>query len=1067
MLYKNASYLHIANVTLYNKYENYKMRLKLTKPTKLLICITGLFSFCSILVTTFKTKSREALAADPIEGYYAKAAGDSKLSNITFELEANTAPQDSTKYKTSNGSLKVLRENGTIHTVADSVDAFTKTAEKTYKIATTAFSGVGALNAGDTIILDGNFVRDDCTLHIKESKLYVYTSDSIVTVPHKVTNITSYLDGVRPSQEVQSGHNWAFLIWPSELPFEAMLKTKEDGYYPTSIHNIYVDGVPHANCRYDALRRRDDWGTEIFICAESQIGSNNPEVGTLVVIDGIFNYKNYKDGQYIENPHVALENGESLGIEINLLAFLKVGSGVDDYKKVDFKSYIIEQFSILYNSDLYEPELFEEINTIHSQLKTSIQSLNTAKEIYDAYNLAATQMQSKPLTEDGFDSFKDRYFAELSNYVDLDKYYDADKAIINQYIAECAEALETATSTQQVLNLIALAKAQINSVKTRATKMEEAVLHLSDGYEAFLAPYDNVTLNDLSLGNSAIFHGKKNQRGDDVNTNAEEDNQFNTFAPNSKNKNGNVVFNFKYKANAVPTEQANVVITLRGIKYYGYKFYIGTNSSGYMFKRVFGNLDDSFSGDSYIFTDSNKEYEVSISAIDLIEGNRTWIRLVVDGTELLNKVVDSLSICTNPRVALSNNDSGISDVNGTAVLSNFYPSTDSLLNPLYCGRFGYESGHSRNNQTMFLTMKNNNLSYDASGVDSYALNANNIKLIRDDEEFVIGRSDVPILGKYSDTLYQLYLSKLITDEDEIDTLYPGDIVVISGRFSYFDKDSSEKVIFEVGTSSFVFKGRNRPWTSNTSLEEAKDDATKQFNYYRSEEFQTEYDDEGKQTINNLSEEGINLLTEADTVEKVEKILDRVSSLIDEVQTAFEKYQSKTIALIDSYKKEEYSLYRQEELSTILALKEEFKGVIMKSSSMEEIDQLFAEAKLSIDSVLTDKEMSAKELNEAIYHQLNEIKNRYAALINGSMSQEEIEKLNSETLAAIEKVKAAKTVEEANSAVNSYLNAHPLAKEKNNTTLIIIIAASAAVLLLGASTFTFFIIRKHKKANLEK
>ncbi len=1041
------------------------MRFKLTKLTKLLICSAGLFSFCLLLITTFKTKSTETLATDPIEGYYAKAASDSTLSNITFELEENAAPQDSTKYKTSNGSLKVLRENGTLDTVADSVEAFAKTAEKTYKIVTSAFSGVGALSAGDTIILEGNFVRDDCTLHIKESKLYVYTSDSIVTVPHKVTNITSYLDGARPSKEVQSGHDWAFLIWPTELPYEAMLRTGDDGYYPTSIHNVYVDGVAHANCRYDALRRRDEWGTEIFVCAASQIGTDNPDVGTLVVIDGIFNYKNYGNPAYPENPEVALEKGESLGIEINLLAMLKVGTGKDDYKIVNFKSYLIEQFSTIYNSDLYDPDLFEEVNAIHNQLKTSIRLLNTAKEIYEVYNLAATQMQSKTLSEDGFDAFKAHYFAELSDYVDLEKYYDADKETINQYITECSEAIDAATSTQEVLNLIAYTKAQINKVKTRATKMEEAVLSLADGYEAFLAPYDNVTLNDLSLGNSAIFHGKQNQRGGDLNTNAEEDNQFNTFAQNSKNKNGNVVFNFKYKANAVPTEQANVVITLRGIKYYGYKFYIGTNSSGYMFKRTFGNLDDSFSGGSYIFTDSNKEYEVSISAIDLIEGNRTWIRLVVDGTELLNKVVNSLSICANPRVALSNNDSSTSDVNGTAVLSNFYPSTHSLLNPLYCGRFDYESGHSRNNQTMFLTMKSNDLSYDVSGVDSYALSANNIKLIRDDEEFVIGRSDVPILGKYSDNSYQLYLSKLITDEEEIDTLYPGDIVVISGHFAYFDADISEKVIFEVGTSSFVFKGRNRPWTSNTSLEEAKDDANKQFNYYRSEEFQMKYDDEGKQTINSLSEEGINLLIEADTVEKVEQILNRVSSLVDEVQTAFGKYQSQTIALLDSYKKDDYGLYRQEELSTILALKEEFKGIIMKSSSLEEIDQLFAEAKLSIDSVLTDKEMSAKELNEAIHNQLNEIKNRYAALVNGSMSQEEIEKLNSETMAAIERVKAAKTIDEVNSAANSYLNAHPLAKEKNNSALIIIIGAVGGTLLIGAGVTAFLIIRKRKKVKV--
>ena len=88
-------------------------------------------------------------------------------------------------------------------------------------------------------------------------------------------------------------------------------------------------------------------------------------------------------------------------------------------------------------------------------------------------------------------------------------------------------------------------------------------------------------------------------------------------------------------------------------------------------------------------------------------------------------------------------------------------------------------------------------------------------------------------------------------------------------------------------------------------------------------------------------------------------------------------------------------------------------------------------------------------------------------MNGSMSQEEIERLNSETMAAIERVKAAKTIDEVNSAANSYLKAHPLATEKNNSALIIIIGAVGGTLLIGAGVFTFFIIRKRKKAKISQ
>ena len=1047
------------------------MNIKLTRLNKLLICTVGLFSIFSLSAVNFNIQNVETLATDPtqVEGHYAKAKADSTSDNITFILAENTAPQDSTKYKTSGGSLKVLRANGTTNTVADNIEAITKTSPTEYRIASSAFSDVGALSVGDTVILDGNFVREDYSLHIKQSKLYVSATNLIVTIPHKLINISSYLENVQASVNVDAGHNWAFLLWPTELPTTAFLQTltdpdtkaDRDGYYPTSVNCIYVDGVARANCQKDALRRRDDWGNEIYVNASQQLGTDNPEVGTLVVFDGIFDYRNYLDGKHQINPNVVLDTGETLGIEINLLALLKVGAGKDDYKRVDFKSYLLEQFSTLYNSDLYEPDLYEEISGIHNQLKTEIQPLNTAKDIYAVYNTAAAIMEGKTLSEDGFDSFKAHYLKELNDYVDFEKYYEADVATINQYIAECVETFETAATTRDVVNAVAYAKSRINSVKTRATKMEDAVLKLADGYEKFLAPYDNVTLNDLSLGNSQVFHVNKNARNDDINTNKEEKNQHNIFVPSQNNKYGNVTFNFKYKASGKPTAGSNVVVVLRGIKYGGYKFNIDTESGGFMFKRTFGNTDDSFSGGSYIFTDPNHEYKVSASAIDLIEGNKTWIRLVVDGVERLNKIVDSLSICINPRVSLSNNDDVTSTGTGIATISNYYPTEESSLSPIYCGRFGSEPGHKDNNKTMFLSLKANDLRSDSNGCDSYALSETNIKLIRDEEEFVLGRTDIPVLGKYGDNSYQLYLSELFTDD--IDTLYPGDIVVISGCFAYFDEDNAEKVLFEVGTSSFIFKGKRRPWVVNTSLEEAKDDAAKQFDYYCSDAFQNIYDDESKHSINNLVEGATKLVAAADTVEKVDQILDRLSLMVDQVKTAFEKYQDEVLSAIDSYKKDIYSSYRQDELYSIISIKEEATKFIKNSSSIEEIDQLFANAKASIDSVLTDEEMTQNELNEAIYEQLTQIKNRYAVLIKAATSSEEVEKLNSETSTAIEKVKAAKTIDEAKSEGNAYLSSHPLAKEKNNTPVLIIVACSAGALLLGAGVSIFFIIRRHKKA----
>ena len=118
----------------------------------------------------------------------------------------------------------------------------------------------------------------------------------------------------------------------------------------------------------------------------------------------------------------------------------------------------------------------------------------------------------------------------------------------------------------------------------------------------------------------------------------------------------------------------------------------------------------------------------------------------------------------------------------------------------------------------------------------------------------------------------------------------------------------------------------------------------------------------------------------------------------------------------------------------------------------------------IDAVLTDQEMSAKELKDSIYQKSNEIKNRYALLINGSMSAEKIAELNNETLLTIERVKAAKSIDEVNSITDSYMNAHPLeaaSTKQNNVLLIVIIASVSACALVGGVLAAFFLIRKKK------
>ena len=1048
------------------------------KARKLPICLLGLFALVAPVLMHSSESFAMVQATNVVEGYYAKASDGSNLTNIKFELEENDAPQASYK-PASVTSMKLLREDGSIDNLpsnyVDSTVVFTKVSSTQYQIPSAVFEGVGSgISRGDTIILDGDFNSDGCTLHIKESKLYVYTKDAIVTVPHSISNITPYLEDVKASKDVIRDRDWSFLLWAEGIPFDVLPRANDDtdshGYFPTSIHNVYVNGEPHANCLYDAIRRRDPYDEknqlyEIFICASGQIGTNNPDIGTVVVLDGVFNYKYYVPGHFPENPILDLEPGESFGIQIDLLPLLKVGSGVDDYVKIDLKSYLLEQFELLYNPDLYEPDVYLQINEMRDTLETSLRDLTTAKDIYSVYNYYVSQMGLLEMTEESFQSFKDAYINEIRNYVDVSIYWDSVALTVQGYIDNCVQTINQATATKQVVDAVNETKTKIDRTKTRLYDTEQAILNRTSGWEQYLAPYDYVTLDDLSLGESQSFHGKKDQRQDDIDTYDKDNNQINTFAASAENKFGNVAFTFNYQSNFSPTEQGNVIVVLRGVKYYGYFFAIGTSTRGFFFTRTQpgAESDPEFEGKENCFVNGGSKIPVVIRAIDLIEGNRTWINVNIGGFDYLDKIVDSLSFCTNARVALRNNNGENSDKEGVATISNYTHPKAKAINAKYYGMFNYDGGYSDADKTLPLKLEENKLKYNASeGVSSYALRSSNIKLIRNNVEYNFGKTDVPVIGKYNATLYRLYLSRLFNDQ--ISSFEDGDTLVVSGAFAYFDDDSMSKTSFEVGTSRFVYLASEHSWSQVISLEDAKTDAIKRLDNYSTDEFLNQFDESEKEQIINLISNAKMYVNNQTSVDGVNTVFNNAVKSIKAVKTTLQKYQEQVISLISSYKQNHYSDYREEELELIMTYKQEASEGIVNASSKEEIDGIYETTIEKIDAVLTNEEMSAKELKEAKYQGVNEIKNRYASLVNDSMSDEKLEELNNETVQAIENVKSASSIEEVDSIVNAYLNSHPLPNNGSGNSGGCggnINTSSFVLATLAASFLTMLIIKKWK------
>ena len=186
-----------------------------------------------------------------------------------------------------------------------------------------------------------------------------------------------------------------------------------------------------------------------------------------------------------------------------------------------------------------------------------------------------------------------------------------------------------------------------------------------------------------------------------------------------------------------------------------------------------------------------------------------------------------------------------------------------------------------------------------------------------------------------------------------------------------------------------------------------------------------------------------------------------NSSIFSCDTSLQKYQYEVKELLYLYKRDEYNLYRQEQLDAIDEYKEEAYNNIDNASNKEEVDIFYAEALEKIDTVLTEEEMIVKELKEAKQQALNEIKDRYASLANSSLSDEKLEKLNAETLEAMEAVKAAETIEEVNQIVNAYLKAHPVSNNSSSGCGGDIATSSIIVSTLSLGLLILLIIKKTK------
>lgn len=966
---------------------------------------------------------------------YARTYADGKMEddNHFFLVKSNNAPYKSNKsikyIPQSQDAVRFIRDDVS-YNVGTNLETIVRLSKTKCELQTSMFADALGWNSfslqhGDRIVLDGSFSYTDGdsnihTLVISETTFLCSVGRDVngtpertyfAALPQHITDTTNYTFEM-------ANKTWHFLFDIKGLEEEDAPLSGDDSskaYYPTSSECFYVDGKPVARVEKEGLRRRDPDSYEWYPTINSDIQNIEQylDVDSIFVIDGLFAC--YQDISEYK------KNNARLGLYFKMLAFRRTGTGANDYVIINLQDYLYNNIHNQYTvEDFVESDQDTALEAM-DLFDEKIELVENTKEAYAAYNAALGVLSALEVDSGVLARMKQEGIQTINNYVDIDEYFDTEKAAVLAYLTEYEGKINNANNRGEINDLIEEFKDKVDLVKKNYEIMSDAIINQQPGYEEYLEEKDQISLSDLGIDETLTFHGKLNERANDFNTNVQENNLHNTFAPSKENKNGNVEFFFSYTPSAIPVDGANVMVNLRGTAYYGYKFGIDSNSRGNFVSRVDSSISDFLGGNegSYV---NGVTYEIAVGAIDLVdEVGKTWIYIKIDGDFIFSKVVDSLSICTNPRVAISGNDNNLAtnDYEGTVEVSN--TATNIVeADGSYLGRFVYKEG---NSNEIKASLDPNSLPANGDGLEkSYATRKSNIQLIRNNVTTDVAQTAKPFIKKINENNYVLDIANQVEVQDQ-------DIIVISGAFSYYNDSDAEKTAFVISTSRFQYNASTDSWTPILSLAEAKEDACKKLESYAD---LSKYDEDEKAAIAAIVLEGKEAINNATSIEEVDAAYLAYKGRIDAVKTSLQKYQDQAIEIVNEYKAQNINDYRQDEKDEIASLKAEAIQDIHNANTKEEIDEIVVALKMAIDELKTDAEYAIEELADAIKEGQQTIYSHYASLNTSNYTAAQLSQLEQDTQDAINAVKAAASIDEVNRIVEAYINNHQQINNKPKT-----------------------------------
>ena len=987
---------------------------------------------------------------------------------LYFKAESNGAPFNSDwslRYKaTATSNLTIIRKDGTIIENAATNTAgeiIGKYSETDYFLCLESWlMNKGTPNFGDKLIVKGNFARESNgvrdIIHIDETMFYFSGTSS--------TECTAYPEPIRlvdmnamaTDIDIPSypGKTWHFLIWAWGVSEQDVPITGDsNSYRALDKGDIYIDGQPSAKVGKEAFRRRDfepdDQGIntnyEFYVVNQSSGQNFNLSVGQTVTFDGMFMLDVF---------------GNNTAIKFSLVTFQRTGTGENDYKKIDLKAQLIEKANEQFDPYLYSEDDRPAIMRLLNELAEVVNAAYDCESLYAAYDAKVAEFGEYEYDPEAAEEYirqeRLKTIEAGRSYINFDNYFEEELNVINQALETFITNVNNATKKTELDELLLNFRAFIDSVKVKREVMTDAIENQKPGFDKYLKTYDTVSLSALNL-KELTFHGRLNERNNDFNTNVQETNLNSSFIPSPGNEKGNVIFQFNYVPNATPLSGGNMMIVLRGIPYYGYKFAIDTSGRGCYLEVL--DPSQSYwrpgSGDG-IFTDGQL-HKVKVGAIDLIDCNLTWTFVMVNNDLKLNYVVDSLDICQNPRIGLCPNGdySDYNDYEGTATITSWDDNISDIEGQLV-DLFEYDPGHSDAKANIYFKLEENKLPYSSDkSLVYYPLSTSAVQLERGGYIEDIADPTIGTIAKYGIRDYQLFISRLIEVQN-------GDRVIIDGTFAAFY--DSTKIAFTTLKCSFIYSSSNNSWELYLTLDDAKNNARKTFENLVDIFL---YDVEEQTIIRGIIESALVDVDNATSVEAVNEIVNRVKQSVKEQKTSFMKVQDSAIMFVQSYKIDELDNYLEQEQNDIALMRADAIDYILEATTQEEIDAILESFKADVDNLTTKAEYEAIWLSEAIVEGVQKIQDCYGALDLSKYTKDEIESINLETKQAIENIKKSTKVEDVNRIVDEYLNKYAQKQNpsqggnKVNVTLIIVLVV-VGVLLTGGALLAVLLIKKFKK-----